>query len=116
MKGFSVFLWFAGACLSASAFAQEKQSYLGTWDNKPVKITMTIASSGKVSGNVAETNGGSVMAVFDGANFAQGKIRVTLKYRFEEFGTYLLTKSITDSKITWASSSRDLVFTRKRTK
>ena len=115
MKGITIFLWLAGSVLSLTVVAQEKQIYLGSWDGKPVKITMTIASSGKVSGSVSEIDGGTLMAVLDGTNYSQGKLKVTLKYRFEEFGTYVLTKSMTESKITWSSSSKDFVFSRART-
>ena len=108
-------LLLASVSLSLKGFAQEKQNYLGTWDGKPVKIAMTVASSGKVSGSITEANGGALMAVFDGSNYAQGKLKVTLKYRFEEFGTFVLTKSVSDSKINWSSSSRELAFSRTRT-
>ena len=108
-------LLLAVAGLSITGLARGKQSYLGTWDNRPVKVDMTIASSGKVTGRITEAHGGGVMAVFDGTNYAQGMLRVTLKYRFEDYGTYLLSKNVGDSRITWSTGSNGLAFSRSRT-
>ena len=117
MKGISalLLLLLAVAGLSGTGSAQENQSYLGTWDNRPVEVNMTIASTGKVSGCITEANGGAVMAVFNGTNYAQGKLRVSLKYRFEDLGTVVLSKSISDSRINWSSGTREFSFSRSRT-
>ena len=98
-----------------SISGQDKKTYRGTWDGNSVVVSMLIDKSGKVSGFIYDSSGkGSTLAVIEGSNYADGKIKVKLAHRFEDFGTLVLTKALTDSKITWSDSSRTFVFSRTR--
>ena len=93
-----------------------ENTYTGVLNGENVTIKMNIDKSGKVSGMIwdSESVSGAASAAFDGTNYADGKIKIKVGYRFETLGTYELTKKLSGDSITWSDASKTFVIVRPR--
>jgi hypothetical protein len=65
----------------------------GSWDGNPITVqALNISAQGKVSGQIVDADG-SITASMQGTRRPDGTLDVTLSYRFEEFGTFVLKPS-----------------------
>ena len=102
----------AACLLVAPVLAAGEKVCRGKWDGTPIEIRLNVNDrSGAVSGLIYKPGApNDVIASLKGRRLEDGSLEVSLTYRFEDFGTFVLKPGAGGSTQIWQTAGKDLWF------